>query len=140
MPAPPAPAPVEISAALRARLAGLADALVPAAGGMPAASEVGVAGVLLDRVLGVRPDLAAPLRAVLERAGDDPVVTLDELARDDRPGLRALRWVAGGGYYLSDDVRARLDYPGTVATPVRALAFPEYLEEGLLDHLVAPDD
>ena len=140
VPAPPAPAPVEISAALRARLAGLADALVPAAGGMPAASEVGVAGVLLDRVLGVRPDLAAPLRAVLERAGDDPVLTLDELARDDRPGLRALRWVAGGGYYLSDDVRARLDYPGTVATPVRALAFPEYLEEGLLDHLVAPDD
>jgi len=49
----------------RAAFAALADVLVPAAEGMPAASEVDIAGVGLDRVLRARPDLEAPLARVL---------------------------------------------------------------------------
>jgi choline dehydrogenase-like flavoprotein len=125
-----------IPASLRDRLEQLADELIPADDGMPAASEVGVAHALLDRVLHARPDLADGLRTVLELAGSDAAATLWTLASDDPAGLRTLRYVVAGAYYLDPDVRARLGYPGTVARPVHALDYPEYLAEGLLDHLV----
>ena len=44
----------------RAVLAALADVLIPAAEGFPAASQAGVAGGGLDAVLSFRPDLAPP--------------------------------------------------------------------------------
>jgi choline dehydrogenase-like flavoprotein len=130
-------APVAIGAELRTRFERLSDTLIPASDDMPAASEVGVAGVLLDRVLRVRPDLADPLRTALDVAFDDPQARLDALAAHDRAGYRAVRYVATGAYYLDAGVRLRLGYPGTVARPVRTLDFPEYLEEGLLDHLLS---
>jgi hypothetical protein len=52
-------------AAQRATFAALADVLVPAAEGMPAASAVDIAGAGLDRVLRARPDLEAPLSRIL---------------------------------------------------------------------------
>jgi hypothetical protein len=102
---------------------------------MPAPSDIAVGGALLDRVLGVRPDLAEPLRALLRRAADEPdraLATID----DDPLAARTLRYVVAAAYYLSDDVRTRLGYPGTVARPVGRFDYPEYLTEGLLDHLV----
>ena len=39
-------------------------------------------------------------------------------------------------YYRSPDVRDGLGYPGTEATPVGRFEYPEYLDEGLLDHLL----
>ena len=47
-----------IDEATRATFRAIADVLIPAAEGMPAASEVGVHGEVLDRILGLRPDLA----------------------------------------------------------------------------------
>jgi hypothetical protein len=47
----------------RATFAGLADILIPAADGMPSASEAGAAGRWLDAVLVARPDLTEPLLA-----------------------------------------------------------------------------
>ena len=128
--------PRPVAPAWRQRLGRLGDLLIPAADGMPSATTVGVAGPLLDRVLNVRPDLADALIAVLDRAVGAPEAFLQALAAEDRGGLRTLRYVVTAAYYLDDDVRSRLGYPGTVARPVRALEFPEYLDEGLLDHLV----
>ena len=131
-------AEVTFPLAARARLARVADVLIPAGEGMPPASEVGVHEALLDRVLRARPDLAAPLLAVLsETVEADPAATLARLASEDRSGLRALRWVVAGGYYLDEGVRTRLGYPGTVPRPVQAHQYPAYVAEGLLDHLVA---
>ena len=139
-PAPvPIHAPVAIGARLRERFERLADVLIPASDDMPAASEVGVGGELLDRVIRVRPDLADRLRSALEAGGDDPQATLDALASQDHAAFRAVRYVVTAAYYLDTGVRWRLGYPGTVARPVRTLDFPEYLEEGLLDHLVSSD-
>ena len=45
----------------------LADVLIPATDAMPAASQAGSAEKWLDRALAARPDLVAPLAAVLER-------------------------------------------------------------------------
>ena len=49
----------------RARLAELADALIPAEGGMPSASEAGAVGEWLDAVLAAR-----PLEFAAGRAGE----------------------------------------------------------------------
>ena len=54
----------------RALLAELADVLIPAAGGMPSASQADVAGKWLDAVLAARPDLAGRLSDVLATARD----------------------------------------------------------------------
>lgn len=100
-----------------------ADELIPAGDGMPAASAVDVAGTLIDRVLAARPDLLDGLRAALAQPHDDAAAG-------------PLRYAVAAAYYLSDEVRDALSYHPQDVQPVRALAFPEYVEEGLLDHLL----
>jgi hypothetical protein len=131
--AAPVDRPVEpLTPAERAVLRQVADVLIPAGDGMPSAVAAGVADDLVDRVLAARPDLAGPLRGALARCTPD----LDALIARNDAELAALRYVVAGAYYLAADVRAALDYRPDDVTPVRALDFPEYLEEGLLDHLV----
>jgi len=109
----------------RARLRSLADELIPACDGMPAASAVGVADNLLDRTLQARPDLAPALRDALTATPPLPPAALG-----------TLRYVVAAAYYLSPEVRDALDYHPEHVTPVRPDAFPAYVEEGLLDHLM----
>jgi hypothetical protein len=123
--------------AARDRVRVLSRVIVPAGDRMPAAADVGVAGDLLDRVLDARPDLVAPLLRAVDRDVDDPAVRLERLRTTDAPAYRALVLVVLAAYYRAPDVRARLGYPGQEATPVGRFEFPEYLSEGLLDHLVA---
>ena len=124
--------------ALRDRLRTFADVLIPAAHDMPAASEVGVADRQLDRVLGVRPDLAEPLGRALERV--DPADHEGSLARlldADRAAHDALLLTVVGGYYMDRDVRDRLGYTGQVPVEVRPEIIPDYVDEGLMEPLLA---
>lgn len=108
---------MSISAAIdRETLAALADVLIPAGDGMPAASEVGAAGPLLDEVLRVRGDLEEPLAAVTgAAAGKDPAAEVDRLKAEEPELFEALTTAVAGGYFMSDDVRERLGYPGQQA-------------------------
>ena len=73
-------APLAIDEAARAVLAALADQLIPAADGMPSASQAGVAGRWLDEVLRSRPDLGDDLRRLIdENAGRDPAQAIADL-------------------------------------------------------------
>jgi hypothetical protein len=120
------PAPVVLpNVEQRSRLGVLADEWIPAGDGMPSATEAGATGKHLDRVLRARPDLASQLVGAL--AGDAPL-------NDDR--VIAVRYAVTAAYYLAPAVRAALHYDPEVVNPVRALDFPEYIEEGLLDHLI----
>ena len=124
----------DLSPSLRSTHAGLADALIPAAAGMPAASETGVTGKWLDRVLGARPDLEPELARVLAGAeGSEPADEIRRLERDDRAGFEILALVVVSAYYLNPKVRRLIGYPGQKATP----PFPDesdyYLGDGLLD-------
>ena len=130
--APVEPPPPRLTSAEVARFAALADLLVPAADGMPAWSTADPDAALLHRVLAIRPDLADPLRAALAAEGP-PDAALAGLGRAE---LRAVRYAAAGAYYLAPEVRRLLDYTPEPATPVAPFAYPAYLEEGLLDHLV----
>jgi hypothetical protein len=123
--------------AQRAAFAGVADHLIPAAHGMPSAGEV-IDESRLRFVLTARPDLVEPLRAALRsELGPDPASRLAALERDGPDELSALLLLVVGGYYTDKDVRDRLGYPGQVAKPVQSWRYPEYLEEGLTDQVLA---
>lgn len=133
------PIVLAITATERARLRAVADALVPGDERMPAASDVGVAAELLDAVLHARPDLHDDLRRALAREVDDPQSTVDDLRRADRPAYRALVMLVLAAYYRSPDVQERIGWPGPVGTAVGRFDYPEYLSEGLLDHVMAKE-
>jgi hypothetical protein len=118
----------------RARLAALADALIPAGDGMPSASEAGVAGEWLDAVLAAEPGFGPALAAVL--AGADVADAAGELRRietTDPDGWGTLTTVVAGAYFLNPAIAAQVGYPGRRAIPVEVDASPDWLEDGLLD-------
>jgi choline dehydrogenase-like flavoprotein len=119
----------------RARLRILADALLPGDDRMPVASDVGVADGLLDAVLHARPDLVDDFLRALRHDIDDAWRSIEELKREDAPAYRALVVLVLAAYYRAPDVQARIGWTGPLATPVGRFDFPEYLSEGLLDHL-----
>ena len=132
----PHPSPSPVTASERERLRALADALVPGDERMPAASDVGIADDPLDVVLRVRPDLDDDLRRALAREVDDPQSTINDLRRADPPAYRALVLLVLAAYYRSPAARAGIGWPGTAGTPVGRFDFPEYMAEGLLDHVL----
>jgi hypothetical protein len=139
--APPATASVDPVGALdageRATLRAVAAYLIPAAHGMPSAGEV-LTDDRLRFVLAARPDQLAPLRAALRAdLGYDVEARLETLGRDAPADLAALQLVVVGGYYTDRDVRERIGYPGQMAITVRSWEFPAYLEEGLIDAVLA---
>jgi hypothetical protein len=103
---------------------------------MPAATDVGVADDLLDAVLRARPDLVDDLRRALADDVIDAWDGVQQLRRVDSDAYRALVLLALAAYYRSPEVGTRIGWPGPVATPVGRFDFPEYLSEGLLDHLI----
>jgi hypothetical protein len=126
-----------LSHAERAMLAAIADRLIPAAHGMPSAADV-VTDERLRFVLNARPDLAAPLHVALRpELGADPQARLDALAADEPAVLGALQLVIVAGYYTDKDVRDRIGYPGQEALTLRSWEYPAYLEEGLIDAVLA---
>jgi hypothetical protein len=131
-----APAPGALDDRERATFAAVAGHLIPAAHGMPSAAEV-VEDVRLTFVLRARPDLAEPLRAALRSdLGDDVAVRLTTLA-DEPTNLSALQLAIVGGYYTDKRVRELIGYPGQMALEVRSWEYPVYLEEGLIDAVLA---
>jgi hypothetical protein len=121
----------------RATLAAVADHLIPAAHGMPSAADV-VDDTRLRFVLNARPDLLAPLQVALRPdLGADVTARLDALAADDPGALGALQLVIVGGYYTDARVREGIGYPGQMALELRSWEYPAYLEEGLIDHVLA---
>ncbi len=106
---------------------------------MPSADEVDVSHALLDRVVAAVPSFAGALPSVLDAdiPGEDIGAWLDGLSADDPAAYRALVLAVAGAYYLDPGVRRRLGYEGQVPQPVRPTAFPEYVDEGLLDAVLS---
>jgi hypothetical protein len=121
----------------RATFTAIADHLIPAAHGMPSAADV-LGEDRLRFVLNARPDLVEPLRAALRpELGDNVGARLDALGRDDPTVLGALQLVIVAGYYTDRNVRELIGYPGQMALELRSWVYPAYLEEGLIDAVVA---
>jgi hypothetical protein len=121
----------------RAAFSAVAGRLIPAAHGMPSARDV-VGDARLRFALTARPDLVEPLRAALRgELGDDPAARLAALERDEPGHLDALLLVLVGAYYTDKDVRERLGYPGQEAKQLYSWKVPDYIEEGLIDQVLA---
>jgi len=119
------------------RLADIADVLIPAAHGMPSAAEV-VSDDRLRFVLRARPDLLELLQAALRpELGDDVAARLTALEQDEPATLATLQLVIVSGYYTDKRVRELIGYPGQLAIQVRSWELPPYLEEGLVDAVLA---
>jgi hypothetical protein len=115
----------------------VAGHLIPAAHGMPSAGDV-VGEARLRFVLEARPDLVEPLRHALRpELGDDVATRLATLERDEPGAIGALQLAVVGGYYTDKQVRGLIGYPGQEAIEVRSWQVPPYLDEGLIDQLLA---
>ena len=122
---------------LRGTFLALADALIPEAEGMPAASQVGVGGDNLERMLALRPDLRdAFMRGLRAAAGKPAAEAAQALNRDDQAALGAIGLVAAAGYYMSPKVRALIGYPGQESRPADPDATPEYVANGMLQQVI----
>ncbi len=121
----------------RTVLLAIAEHLIPAAHGMPSAAAV----VNDDRVrfvLTSRPDLVEPLRAALRpEVGEDVEARLDALGRAEPATLAALQLVIVAAYYTDRNVRELVGYNGQEAIEVKSWIYPPYLEEGLIDAVMA---
>src|SRR5439155_686780 len=96
----------------RAALAALADVLIPAVDGMPAAADAGATGKWLDRAVTARPELVAPLERIASLPGeDDPRASLERLIAEDAEGFAALTAAVSGAYYMNLKIRKRIGYP-----------------------------
>jgi hypothetical protein len=126
-----------LDATERSTLAAVADQLIPAAHGMPSAADV-VDDGRLRFVLNARPDLLEPLRAALRPGlGEAISARLDALGRDEPAVLYALQLVIVAAYYTDGRVRELIGYPGQIAIDLRTFGYPAYLEEGLIDAVLA---
>ena len=126
-----------LDAVERATLGAIAERLIPAAHGMPSAADV-VGDDRLRFVLNARPDLLGPLRGALRpELGGDVGARLDALGRDEPLMLGALQLVIVAGYYTDRRVRELIEYPGQMALEIRSWEYPVYLEEGLIDAVLA---
>ncbi len=120
----------------RATLLAVADHLIPAAHGMPSAAEI-VTEERLQFVLRARPDLGGPLKAALRsELGTTVADRLTRLANEPT-NLSALQLTIVAGYYTEKRVRDLIEYPGQMALEVRSWEYPAYLEEGLIDAVLA---
>jgi hypothetical protein len=126
-----------LHAAERATLGAVANLLIPATDAMPSAADVLDDG-RLRFVLNARPDLLEPLRTALRpELGDDIAARLEKLGADEPAILYALQLVIVAGYYTDAGVRERIGYPGQMALELRSWEYPAYLEEGLIDAVLA---
>jgi hypothetical protein len=123
---------------LRARLARIADSLIPGTEEMPAPGSLDIGGRQVDLVLASRPDLADGLRRALEAANDagDPIAWVKRLATGDPTAHAALVTVVVAGYYVHPEVQQRLGYPGQAGEVVRIDSFPDFIYEGQLERVL----
>jgi hypothetical protein len=120
-----------VSALDRERLGALADVLVPAAMGMPSATEARVHGEGLDRVLAARPDLEPVLARALGAAAGEPGEALRRLQTGDEAAFAALTLAVTGAYYTDPEVRRLIGYPGQQYRPELVTRAPDWDEAAL---------
>jgi hypothetical protein len=137
-----------LSAGQRRVLLAAADVLVPADGGVPAASATAGFDEYLDRALAARtevlPDLGALLDALpvgVETVGTDPgadgmALELRRMDSERPDDLRLLTDVVAGAYFMIPAVLARIGYPGQHREPARLEDAADEIETGILDPVI----
>lgn len=113
----------------------IADYLVPAAEGMPSASQAGVPDIWINKALEYRPDLVDLFTRALGACQDkeDVGAALEQLNASDTNAFDALGVLTSGAYFLVPDVKSLIGYPGQLPVPAQEDT-EEYLD--LLERVV----
>ncbi len=126
-----------LTADQRATFRRIADVLIPSTATMPSASQVGVDGPVIDRLLDQRPDLKERfLRGLDACIGQDPDKAARSLNETDPTALAAIGLLASAAYYMDVEVRRLIGYPGQSARPFDPHATPEYVVKGQLQRVI----
>ncbi len=122
---------------IRGTFAAIADVLIPEAEGMPSATQVGVHEDLLDRILGLRPDLREDfIRGIKSVVGEKPHAAAERLNKEDPAALGTIGLIASAGYYITPQVRELIGYPGQENRPADPDEDPEYVTNGMLQVVI----
>lgn len=118
--------------------AAIADFLIPNAEGMPSASEAGVHGPILDRVLSLRPDVSeAFYRGLLKSVGRSGADAASALNSDDPEAFGAISLAASAAYFMLPRIRELIGYPGQESRPdPDPDATPPYVTNGMLQQVI----
>ncbi len=129
---------MELNDTQRSRLASLADELMPAGGGLPAASEVDVHLVWIDQALNAVPIMGNAVRFALELPGE-PAEAVEALRERHPEAFMAFTFVLSGAYFMHPRVRQALGYEGLAVEPNPPLEGEAeyYLDDGLLQPVLA---
>jgi hypothetical protein len=119
----------------RARLADLADYLIPGGHGLPSASKAQVHDVWIDRAAAVRGDLESAVLDVLAYGGS-PAQALERVRTDGEDLFDLFAIAVSGAYLLNPRVRKGLGYPGDAPKPKPAP--PDEGEFYLFDNILRP--
>ncbi|MEM1284787.1 MAG: hypothetical protein AAGH43_05325 [Pseudomonadota bacterium] len=97
-------------------MAKLAAILIPGGAGMPGAIDIDLHQTSTDQVLSIDLSRLAPLRKFLSRPGAvETMADVEALAQQDPDGFSALTVVLANAYFMQDDVREAIGYPGQEA-------------------------
>ena len=120
------------------RFRALADVLIPGGHGLPPAGDTPDFRRSVDRVLTLRPDLAAVVWPALD-GGDDPATRLAALRAQDAAAFDLFGYAVAAAYLTTPRVRRLLGYPGNAPRPEppHEGEAEYYLEDGLLDPVLA---
>lgn len=122
-----------ISAEERAGIARVIDVLLPGTDRLPPATQVAAQDELLDRVLTADPTLL-PLVARAGRWAAELEVDFAAVQEEFGEDTERLVFALHAAYYMSEEVRDRLGYPGQRRLPV-SLATPDQM---CSDELIEP--
>lgn len=132
--------PREPTAAERAALGAVADALIPPKEGFGAPTEVRGFDRWLDRALAARADALETIFAAAlpfaEIPSEERLAALREFSERDPEDFHLLSAVVAGAYLMIPEVRRAIGYPGQIPHPARFDEAAEQIMDGILDPVI----
>lgn len=122
---------------LMTRLLDIAERLVPTTDTMVGAGRVPDAAVYIERALVARPDLDVGLHEAVAACTDDVVEAAVRGEEVESHAFDQVATVVIGAYYMNPVARRQIGYPGQLALDYDPMEYVTWVDEGLLDPVVA---
>ena len=121
----------------RAQFVAIADILICGDDIMPAASQANIAGERLDRLLALRPEFRRLLKDALDATRDmDSREAVQFLNAEQPAWFGPLSLLAAAAYFMNQEVRDALNYPGQQRRPVLPIEENDPIDSELLNPVI----
>ena len=119
------------------RLLEIGQQLIPNVDSFVGAGEVPNAAFYIDKTLKARPDLAATLEGDVEQCTDELIHRAISGEAVESSAFDRVATVIVGAYYMNPVSRQQIGYPGQLALEFDPMEYVTWVEEGLLDQVLA---